>query len=142
MVRPRLVGRSPLGIKARTRVLEDARERAGSIFESRAGTVYLDRKHVDRVKPQIDLAALGKNSDPPAVLAQLILGLEEDREDVRPLVQRTHRAMVEEAEHKNFSRLDAAVDREAARGRLVAAGYHALEELLGQRADSAQEASA
>lgn len=144
MVRPRLVGRSPLGIKARTRVLEDARERAESIFESRAGTAYfLDRKHVDRVKPQLDLAALGKGSDPPAVLAQLILGLEEDREDVRPLVQRTHRAMVEEAEHKNFSRLEAAaVDREAARVRLVAAGYHALEELLGQRADPAQEASA
>jgi predicted phosphodiesterase len=138
MLRPTLVGRSSLHRTERDKALAAAR--AGeSLFTSGGGAFYfLDQKSHDLVRPEYDLHELGCGSDPPAVLAQLILGLEEQSDEYDALVERTLRRLQAEAAHKNFSGLDSKeLELAHARRYLIEGGLRALEDLMAQKEVSA-----
>ncbi len=140
LLRPTLVGRSTLPRVERGRAIEAARE-AGALFSTREGTKYfLDQKSHDLVRPEYDLYKLGCGTDPPAVLAQLIVGLEECSEDYEPLVQRTLQRARNEAEHKNFAGLEPRVfESQDARRYLIEGGLRALEDLMAQKPEAGSE---
>lgn len=132
-VRPVLVGRS--GVPPRDREEVFARAREGMRPRLEGGSYFIDRVAADRTRPDVDVEALARGTDPPAVLAQLLLRLEADDTEVGDLIERTRLRMQDESDHQNFTalgRLD--VTRERAREELVRGARRALENLLDQRA--------
>lgn len=131
-IRPVLVGRSDLFARQRAEVLRNARERH---YPGADGSTYfLDGRAHDLARPLIDLDELCQGVDPPAVLAKLLIELEQDAANCRALIDRARTRMQDEADHSNFTALPLhEVTREAARAALLQSGRAALEELLEQR---------
>lgn len=133
-VRPVLAGRTDVPPRVRADVFARAARETRPRLEG--GTYFVDRVAADRTRPDVDAEQLARGTDPPAVLAQLLLRLEADDADVRDLVARTRRRMQDEADHASFAALGRVeVTRERARDALVRGARRALEELLDQRTD-------
>lgn len=139
-VRPILIGCTSLSARRRAEVLRTARD---AFYPGATGSTYFfDHKAHDRARPLVNLAELSHGSDPPAVLAQILIALEEDSADGRGLIDRTRARMQDESKHSNFTGLPIQdVTREAARAALIKSGRVALEELLEQRMDQVENAA-
>jgi DNA repair protein SbcD/Mre11 len=135
-VRPVLTGRSSVSARVRSEVLRKAREQHYPGADG--ATYFFDRRLRDEARPLVDLEELGRGTDPPAVLAQLVMELEADGPGCRALIEGARSRMQDEADHSNFTGMPGLeVSRDDARAALLKSGRAALEALLEQRADQA-----
>lgn len=135
-LRPRLVGSTKVSHDIRAEVMAKAHTDFRSTFDT--CTYFVDRKFIDEARPDWNIEAISHGSDPLAVLAQILCGLEgesSDREDpdLEDFIERTRQAMHAEANHKNFAGLNRrAITSADARAELVGAARRAFEELAAQ----------
>jgi len=133
-IRPVLTGRSGISARARAEVLRKAREQHYPGADG--ATYFFDRRLRDEARPLVDLEDLSRGTDPPSVMAQLVLELEADGAGCRALIERTRGRMQDEADHPNFTGMPAVeVTRDEARAALLRSGRAALEALFEQHID-------
>ena len=100
------------------------------------GIVYFIEKIIDESTPDLDLAAIAKGNDPPALLARRLIHLQEGGVEAQRLVdsatkdiERTTAQAVQGA----FATADEPVSTPDVHALLLSAGFEALEDLLAQR---------
>ena len=99
------------------------------------GVVYIIEKIIDESAPDLDLAEIAKGSDPPALLAQRLLHLEEGGAAAQRLVE----AATKDIERTTqtvlgaFATVDEPASMPDVHALLLGAGFEALEDLLAQR---------
>ena len=130
-----------LRITGRTRLhldMEVPLQKYGTEFTPDAGTVQARVERVwNETRPAVDLVDLARGSDPPAVVAQTILALEESGGDGRdtPLLRDLHQAharLFQSAEFMTFLE-DPRPSPEATRNRVLRESYRLLDALLVQK---------
>lgn len=139
LARARLVGRSAAhGILRRAVHSERWRE-----FElNEAGISARIERIEDRARPALDLEALARGDDPPALLARELLALE--RGESTGLLADSRQALRKELERREWRGIEddvpVALDEEAVRERLARVATELLEELLAQRSTGTEAA--
>ena len=103
------------------------------------GVVYFIEKIIDVSTPDFDLSEIAKGSDPPALLAQRILHLQEDGAAAHRLVEAATKDIERTTQSvlRGFATVEDPASTPDVPALLLAAGFQALEDLLAQR-DSGQ----
>ncbi len=98
------------------------------------GRIYFVDKLIDAARPDLDLQALARSSDPPGLFARKLLSLRAGDEEGLALVQKAQRRLAQLADRRPWPALKLpAPDEAAARAHLERAGLEALEVLLAQQ---------
>jgi DNA repair exonuclease SbcCD nuclease subunit len=139
-----LVGRTPFHRELRGAIETFDREALLPVLEERL--FFVDEIR-DGARPELDLQALARESDPPGLLAQRLLALDATATEAQSVAERARllraaRLTIEALTSRNeFAALGRAqpADGELA-SELRAAGYAALEEILATRGDLEERA--
>jgi DNA repair exonuclease SbcCD nuclease subunit len=99
------------------------------------GIVYFIEKIIDESAPDLDLAAIAKGSDPPALLARRLIHLQEGGAAAQRLVEAATKDIERtiQAVLGAFATADDPVSTPEVHALLLIAGFEALEDLLAQR---------
>jgi exonuclease SbcD len=99
------------------------------------GIVYFIEKIIDNSAPDLDLVEIAKGSDPPALLAQRIIHLQEGSAVAQQLVEAATKDIerTTQAVLGAFATADEPTNNPDVQALLLSAGFEALEDLLAQR---------
>ena len=129
--RVRLVGASP---KHRAIIASLDQKDPRALRVPFSNCVFFVESVADEARQAIDLITVARGTDPPALLAQMLLDVETDSEAGRALVREAAVDLERTAGMSNFTNADPIADLPTiAKRELVRAGLAALEALLAQR---------
>jgi len=97
--------------------------------------VYFIEKILDDSSPDLDIEAIAKGSDPPALLARRLAALQEDGAEAQRLIEAAEKDIdrTTQAVLGAFATASEPVSTPDVRALLLRAGFEALEDLLAQR---------
>lgn len=129
--RVKLVGASP---KHRAIVASLEKKDARALRSKNGDCIYFVESVEDDARQAVDLAELARGTDPPALLANMLLEVQNDTDAGRRIVREAMVELDKTARMPNWAQLGPVVDLPAsARHHVLRAGLGALEALLAQR---------
>ncbi|HEY3330836.1 MAG TPA: DNA repair exonuclease [Capsulimonadaceae bacterium] len=100
---------------------------------------FVDKVSCTETRPVIDLAACSNGTDPPAVLARMLLDIQQRTETGNALIARAIPRLSAELRQDRWVHMDPlTLDQDYAAAMLLRAGFRALDELLAQRENAGE----